>query len=101
MKRIQQRVFSQKLRLPFLTQKKYDEYSIAQNREDFNPSTKFETTLSTLGSQINNLKEKAEAFSKTEITTKNSVMKLKRVNSKAEETKTSLNNMSAAAEKKA
>lgn len=77
-------------------QKKYDEYSIAQNREDFNPSTKFETTLSTLGSQINNLKEKAEAFSKTEITTKKQRNEVEELIQKLEETKTSLNNMSAA-----
>lgn len=77
-------------------QKKYDEYSIAKNREDFNPSTKFETTLSTLGSQINNLKEKAEAFSKTEITTKKQRNEVEELIQKLEETKTSLNNMSAA-----
>lgn len=78
-------------------QKKYDEYSIVQNREDFHPSIKFTTTLSTLDSQITQLKEKAEAFSKTEITTKTQRNEVEELVQALEKTKTSLKNMPAAA----
>lgn len=77
-------------------QKKYDEYSIVQNREDFHPSTKFATTLSALGSQIKQLKEKAEAFSKQKITTEEQRNEVEKLIQTIEKTKTSLNNMSAA-----
>lgn len=78
-------------------QKKYDEYSIVQNREDFHPSTKFTTTLSTLGSQIKQLKEKAEAFSKQKITTEEQRNEVEKLIQTIEKTETALKNMPAAA----
>ena len=77
-------------------QKKYNEYSIVQKREDFHPSTEFTNTLSTLNSQIDRLKGKAEAFSKQKITTEEQRNEFKRLIQTLEETKTSLKNMSAA-----
>lgn len=78
-------------------QKKYDEYSIVQNHEDFHPSTKFTTTLSTLGSQIKQLKEKAEAFSKQKITTEEQRNEVEKLIQTIEKTETALKNMPAAA----
>lgn len=78
-------------------QKKYDEYSARAKQKDFHPSADFTSALSTLNSQIDKLKEKAEAFSKTEITTKKQRNDVEELIQTIEKTKTSLKNMPAAA----
>lgn len=78
-------------------QKKYDEYSARAKQKDFHPSANFTSALSTLNSQIDKLKEKAEAFSKTEITTKKQRNDVEELIQTIEKTKTSLKNMPAAA----
>ena len=78
-------------------QKKYDEYSARAKQKDFHPSADFTSALSTLNSQIDKLKEKAEAFSKTEITTKKQRNDVEELFQTIEKTKTSLKNMPAAA----
>lgn len=78
-------------------QKKYDEYSARAKQKDFHPSANFTSALSTLNSQIDKLKEKAEAFSKTEITTKKQRNDVEELIQTIEKTKTSLKNMPTAA----
>lgn len=78
-------------------QKKYDEYSARAGQKDFHPSANFTSTLSTLNSQIDKLKEKAEAFSKTEITTKEQRNEVEELIQTIEKTETALKNMPAAA----
>lgn len=78
-------------------QKKYDEYSARAKQKDFHPSADFTSALSTLNSQIDKLKEKAEAFSKTEITTKKQRNDVEELIQTIEKTETALKNMPAAA----
>lgn len=78
-------------------QKKYDEYSARAKQKDFHPSANFTSALSTLNSQIDKLKEKAEAFSKTEITTKKQRNDVEELIQTIEKIKTSLKNMPTAA----